>query len=96
MSLGLHYGRSSRPLAYVVPDACHPGMWRVLGLDGALSDMVNLSRAKDAAAAIAERGPPARDRRRFRWLQERSKWAVDAPPIVPIDEPARVVAGVAQ
>jgi hypothetical protein len=32
----------------------------------AASDMLNLARAKDAAA-IAERGPPARDRRIFRW-----------------------------
>ena len=29
--------------------------------------MVNLSRAKDGAAIIAERGPPERDRRMFRW-----------------------------
>jgi hypothetical protein len=29
--------------------------------------MTNLVRTKHAAAAIAERGPPERDRRRFRW-----------------------------
>jgi hypothetical protein len=38
----------------VLPDATHPGMWRVLWPDGRLSDMTNLSRAKDAAAAFLE------------------------------------------
>jgi hypothetical protein len=38
-------------------------MWRVRSTDGSLSDMVNLTRAKDAAIAIAERRPPARNRR---------------------------------
>jgi hypothetical protein len=33
----------------VVPDAKWSGMWRVQYREGALSDMVNLSRAKDAA-----------------------------------------------
>jgi hypothetical protein len=70
----LHYGNSRAPLAEVVPDARFPGMWRVKLRDVAnLSDMVNLDRAKDAAAAIAERGPPARNRRRLQWKQERSK-----------------------
>jgi hypothetical protein len=35
-----------------VPDETYPGMWRVLS-GGRLSDMLNLSRAKDAAVAIA-------------------------------------------
>jgi hypothetical protein len=30
-------------------DARYPGMWRVHSADGEVSDMVNLSRAKDAA-----------------------------------------------
>jgi hypothetical protein len=34
----------------VVPDAVYAGMWRIDLGDGALSDMVNLSRAKEAAA----------------------------------------------
>jgi hypothetical protein len=37
----------------VVRDAAHPGMWRVRWPDGRLSDLVNLSRAKDA---VEERG----------------------------------------
>ena len=54
----LHYGAARLPVLHVVPDATYPGMWRVRTPDGGLSDMVNLSRAKDAAVAIAERGPP--------------------------------------
>ena len=38
----------------VVEDERYPGvMWRVQGPDGKLSDMVNLSRAKDAAKSMA-------------------------------------------
>src|SRR5262245_29102319 len=63
--LQLLYG--STVLATVVPDDTHPNMWRVVWPDGQQSDMVNLARAKDAAAVIAERGPPARDHRLLRW-----------------------------
>lgn len=75
----LHYGNSRVPLARVVPDDRYPGMWRIAWPDGRLSDMVNLARAKDAAAAIAERGPPRLDPRLFRWLARES--APAAPPI---------------
>jgi hypothetical protein len=34
--------------------------------------MGNIRRIKDAAAAIAERGPPPRNRRGFRWKQNMS------------------------
>ena len=37
-----------------VPDAAHPGMWRVRWRDGRLSDMTNLTRAKDAVACFME------------------------------------------
>jgi hypothetical protein len=37
-----------------VPDAPHPGMWRVRWPDGRLSDMTNLTRAKDAVACFIE------------------------------------------
>ena len=63
----LHYGNAERPLAKIVPDSCWPDMWRIAWPDGQLSDMVNLSRAKDAAAVLAERGPPAKDQRRLSW-----------------------------
>jgi hypothetical protein len=77
----LYYGRSRARLVRVVPDARYPGMWRVALGDGSLSDMVNLTRAKDAAAAIAERGPPARDRRMFHWKREASKTGSGASPM---------------
>jgi len=38
----------------VVPDAAHPSMWRVRWPDGRLSDMTNLTRAKDAVACFVE------------------------------------------
>jgi hypothetical protein len=42
-----------RVLATVVPDEIWPGMWRARLPDGHLADMVNLSRAKDAAVSLA-------------------------------------------
>jgi hypothetical protein len=48
----LHLGRSKKALLTVLPDAVYPGMWRVL-CRGEQSDMVNLSRAKDAGYSIA-------------------------------------------
>jgi hypothetical protein len=44
----------STVLARIVRDTVVPGMWRVVRPDGKLSDMVNLSRAKDVAFGIAE------------------------------------------
>ena len=38
----------------VIPDTIHPSMWRVQWPDGSLSDMANLTRAKDAAACFIE------------------------------------------
>ena len=38
----------------VVPDAVHPGMWRVRWPDGRLSDITNLTRAKDAITCFTE------------------------------------------
>ena len=62
-----------RAVATIEPDSKWPGMWRVR-CGGAMSDMVNLSRAKDAAISIAlsdlnalDRGdapPKEADRRR--------------------------------
>jgi hypothetical protein len=46
-------GRQELP-GGIVPDAKWPGMWRVQYPNGRLSDMVNLCRAKDAAACFAE------------------------------------------
>jgi hypothetical protein len=38
----------------LVPDKIYPGMWRVVGPSGTLSDMVNKSRAQDVAWNRAE------------------------------------------
>lgn len=65
--LGLFYGRSTKPMVEIVPDAKYPTMWRIRHPDGRLSDMANLTRIKDAAALICERGPPLRNRLRFHW-----------------------------
>ena len=37
----------------LVPDKIYPGMWRVVGPSGTLSDMVNKARAKDVAWRLA-------------------------------------------
>jgi hypothetical protein len=43
----------ARVVATVVPDDDWPTMWCVRMTDGSLSDMVNRSRAKDAALSLA-------------------------------------------
>ena len=43
----------SAPLAEIVPDAQWKGMWRVRLRDGSLSDIVSLTRARDAARSLA-------------------------------------------
>jgi len=49
----LVYGR--RTLLRIERDAVYPEMWRVRLTDGGLTDMVNRTRAKDAAVSIAHR-----------------------------------------
>jgi hypothetical protein len=50
----LHIVGRRNPVAEIVPDSRWPKMWRYRLLPaGELSDMANLSRAKDAAAAVA-------------------------------------------
>ena len=55
--LALHLGRGTQRLALVIADGRYPGMYRVRMPDGSLSDMVNLTRAKDAGLALARRVP---------------------------------------
>jgi hypothetical protein len=54
---GQKTGRASLKMTFggytVVPDAKWPKMYRVRQPDGILTDMVNLTRARDAAAALA-------------------------------------------
>jgi len=40
-------------MATIVPDNTWPGMWRVRIPDGHLTDIVNLTRAKDVAQSLA-------------------------------------------
>jgi hypothetical protein len=40
-----------RIVARIASDAIYPRMWRVIRPDGSLSDMANLTRARDAAVA---------------------------------------------
>ena len=44
-----------RRLGRVVPDSKYPGMWRSVKSDGQLSDLANLSWAKNAVLSAAER-----------------------------------------
>lgn len=46
---------AAAPLAIVEPDAKYPFLYRIRYPDGHLSDMVNLTRAKDAACWFALR-----------------------------------------
>ena len=68
----LRYGDSRTAIAWIVPDEI-PALWRVVLADGRSSDPMILTRAKDAALALAVRGPPARNPTRFRWRQDRSE-----------------------
>jgi hypothetical protein len=47
----LFFGR--KRIAGIEPDAVYAGMWRVRRPDGTLSDMVNISRARDAAMVLS-------------------------------------------
>jgi len=46
---------SRKPILRIVPDQKYPSMWRVECPDGRLSDMLNRTRAQDAARAVALR-----------------------------------------
>lgn len=48
----LHLRGRSQPLLSVIPDAVYPNMWRI-NHRGRISDMVNITRAKDAALSWA-------------------------------------------
>jgi hypothetical protein len=50
----LHLYGKGKPIVMIVPDEKYPAvMWRVRLPDGRLTDMVNRTRAKDAAISIA-------------------------------------------
>jgi hypothetical protein len=52
-TFALHVVGRTDAVLHVVPDAKYADMWRVAYPDGTLSDFANLSRARDAAAAVA-------------------------------------------
>lgn len=54
----LHYQRFPKVLARIIPDEIYPSMYRIHWPNGDISDMVNLTRAKDAAVLIARRRYP--------------------------------------
>jgi hypothetical protein len=89
-ALALYYGTSRKPLAHVIPDPKYPGlMWRVAMPDGRVSEMVNLTRAKDIAMSIVERGPPRRDFKLLRWQYDHleslsaARWCAQRPEPTP-------------
>jgi hypothetical protein len=53
--LCLFHGASRRPLVSIKPDSKYPSLFRIRYPNGELSEMVNLSRAKEAASAFALR-----------------------------------------
>jgi hypothetical protein len=67
----LHYGKSRKPLACLKPDDRYPTMWRIHWPDGEVSDMVNLTRAKDAAMALCRgKYPKLPHDGRLHWKQD--------------------------
>ena len=74
----LFYGSKRLGFA-VIPDDCWRLMWCVRFPDGGLSDMSNLSWARDAAALIAERGPPRLNPQALRWQKGPVREAIGRP-----------------
>jgi hypothetical protein len=66
----LHLGRKAVSLVIVRPDETYAGMFRIHWADGQVSDMVNLSRAKDAALSMC--ATEARKARRARRMSGRA------------------------
>jgi hypothetical protein len=67
--LVLHASDGGLPMVRIQPDASCPSMWRMHWPDGQVSDMGELTRIRDEATAICERGPPARNRQAFKWTR---------------------------
>ena len=71
-TFSLHNGNNDEVLANVIPDAKCVGMWRIKWPDGTMSDMVNVTRAKDAAKMIAARklstATSVFDASRLKWM----------------------------
>jgi len=78
-SYALHYGRQTTPLCHVNPDEKYPSMYRIHWPNGSVSDMVNLTRAKDAAVHLAIAKDGSLNWHSLRW--DRPERAPEAPPI---------------
>lgn len=84
----LHYGKSTKVLAEVFSDDEYEGMWRIRWPDGRASDMVNLSRAKDAAMVLAMREINSGDSRPLHWIRDTVESPAEASPVRPAFEEA--------
>jgi hypothetical protein len=65
----LLYQKPSKPLLFVIREPRYAEMWRIMRPDGQLSDFTNLTRAKDAARAIAERDISIDERDTLLWKE---------------------------
>jgi hypothetical protein len=74
----LHAVGHQSAIVHIVPDGTWPGMWRIRHPDGQLSDMANLTRARDGAIAVA-----------MRLLDPRKRGEQRAPAASPIRVPGR-------
>src|SRR5215472_7260866 len=52
-TLALYAAGHRTPLLHIAPDRKYPNLWRIHALNGRVSDLANLSRAKDAGMACA-------------------------------------------
>jgi hypothetical protein len=71
------FSDSGLVVASIETDSIWPGMWRVRLPDGHLTDLVNLSRAKDAAASLALAALNLHHAARPLW--DRTEWVRAAP-----------------
>jgi hypothetical protein len=55
---GAAFDKSVAPYVGIVSDAKWPGIYCLKRADGSLSDMMNLTRAREALASFAEQGRP--------------------------------------
>jgi hypothetical protein len=87
----LYYGKSAKVLAEVIPDNEYAGMWRIRWPDRQLSDMVNLSRAKDAAMVLVRKnGIIDQSTKTLHW--ERTERPPGGPPVESTGQAGRAMA----
>ena len=67
----LYYGRSTRPLLFIVPDPDCPPMYRIQELDGHQSGMLNLTRAREAGRLLGRNLVRSNDPTDLHWKEWR-------------------------